>query len=163
MALTLKAEISGLTPSRTIADLDAMGARLHDMRPAFKIAGQIARGSINRNFMEGGRPSKWAPLKPATIRRRRGFGNPQVLRDTGVLMTSIGAENDAYGIYELAPSSLTLGTNVPYAAPHQFGATSGRSHTVVVPARPFMMLQDVDVDRIAQVFEDFISKGDKKA
>ena len=70
MALVLKIAIAGMTTSGTIADLDAVGARIHDMTPAFKAAGMIALQSVNRNFMEGGRPDRWEPLQTSTLERR---------------------------------------------------------------------------------------------
>lgn len=63
--------------------------------------------------------SAWARLKPSTIRGRRkgkGTGDPQILRDTGVLQNSITAARDG-------PMTVRVGTTVPYAPPHQFGAS----------------------------------------
>jgi phage virion morphogenesis protein len=140
-----------------LKDIENRGS---DLQKTFKAAGLVIIESVNRNFIEGGRPTPWAPLKPATIRRRRGWGNPQILRDSGLMMASIGDENDWHGIYRLTPLSLEIGTNAPQAAPHQFGATSGSSHTVVVPARPFMMLQPADADMIARIAADDLVKGE---
>lgn len=54
----------------------------------------------------------WRPLAPATIRRRRG-GSDKPLLDTGRLRNSITHEANSL--------SVLVGTNVEYAAFHQFG------------------------------------------
>ena len=74
-------------------------------------------------------------------------------------MASIGFPSKE-GISVFKPLELRVGTNVPYAAAHQDGATSGKSHTVVVPARPFMLLLPEDVEKIVKVFTEHIA-GDK--
>lgn len=61
----------------------------------------------------------WLPLKPSTIRARRkgkGGGSTKILRDTGVLSNSITAQRTD-------PLTIEMGTTVPYAAAHQFGAS----------------------------------------
>jgi phage gpG-like protein len=98
--------------------------------------------SVQLGFKSGVSPygASWAPL-----RLRQG----QPLRDTGRLLSSIKPAAD--------PAGVTVGTNVSYAAVHQFGATirpkkaGGRlvfsgpggmifARQVKIPARPFMPL-----------------------
>lgn len=63
---------------------------------------------------------RWASLSPATIRRRRNKSN-QPLLDTGRLRNSI--------THEATPTSVRIGTNVEYAAYHQFGTQGLKSAT----------------------------------
>jgi len=74
--------------------------------------------SIRRTFREQGSPANsWMPLAPSTIKsnpKKYGSGH-KLLIDTGRLLNSIG-------ISQTSPDSVTLGTNVKYAAVHQFGS-----------------------------------------
>lgn len=131
-------KITGL--KETTDALSNFGESLQNLVPFLKAAGLVMLESSQRNFMAGGRPG-WAPLTPATIRRRRGQGTPEPLRDTGVLMTSLaplGAD-----VFRLTPLSVEAGTNVPYAGYHQLG--------IGVPARPFLMLQPEDEETILNI------------
>jgi phage virion morphogenesis protein len=133
--------------------LGRLKAALGDLSGFFKSAANVVLESVNRNFIEGGRPTAWKPLKPSSIRRRKGTGNPRILRDTGLLMASIGSRS-GNGVYRLTPHSIEVGTNVPYAAAHQFG-------TKYMAARPFMVVQEKDVDDIVQIALDMITKAAK--
>lgn len=75
--------------------------------PAMKIIGEIVRRSVQRNFEAGGRPTLWK----ASQRARQTGGKTLILRN--ILKRSI--------TYEVQGNSVAVGTNVPYAAAHQFG------------------------------------------
>lgn len=152
---------------------------LGDLSGFFKSAGQVIVSSVNRNFIEGGRPTPWKPLNPATVLQRMqgtkgyrqikrgpnkgritkataeniGAAGFRILRESDVLMASIGAKS-GNGVYRLTPHSLEIGTSVPYAAVHQFG-------TKYIPARPFMVVQEEDVDDIVKIAIDMIAKAAK--
>lgn len=74
---------------------------------------QLLENSVRRNFREGGRPEKWPASKRAD--GDAGYGNEsgQTLVDTARLMNSIIGEGDK--------TSVRVGTNVDYAAAHNFG------------------------------------------
>jgi phage gpG-like protein len=115
--------------------------------------------SSQKNFIDGGRP-KWPELSPITIALRRkgkGAGEPQPLRDTGVLMASIGNKS-SIGIYVLKKDSLRLGTAVSYAAAHQDGvkSTKGFIKGKKIPARPFLVIQDEDETKILDLAGEFV-------
>lgn len=113
-------------------NLRDLAARLRDLSPVLRVAGEelrtLSSDSFRRSREPGGAP--WRPLAASTIaRRRRGSSKP--LLDTGLLANSI--------TYRATRSGVTLGTSVPYAAPHQLGAQgAGRSRRVRIPARPFL-------------------------
>lgn len=131
----------------------------------------LVRESIRRNFKEGGRPQKWPLSKRAEEQRG------QTLIDTKVLMNSItsdATENEA-----------VVGTNVEYAAVHNFGAKKGSFGTVTatirahlrkgvqvrehtrkmnlpwgdIPAREFMLVQDEDWADIREVVGNYLTQG----
>jgi len=49
-----------------------------------------------------------------------------------------------------------VGTNVVYAAIHQFGGKAGRGRKVTIPARPFLKLTDEDLEKILQTVEEYL-------
>jgi phage virion morphogenesis protein len=73
--------------------------------------------SVRRTFREQGSPARsWMPLAPSTIKsdpKKYGTGH-QLLIDSGHLLASIG--------FKPGPNSVTIGTNLVYAAVHQFGS-----------------------------------------
>lgn len=124
--------------------------------------GVLALREHNRYFREEVSPSgaKWAPLAPSTIRRRyesRGRRNRRVfswrvLQDTGMLRMSVtpGTSSADVGIrlgiglefYSAAVGAIRrvdstgfeMGSNLSYAATHQWGDAGGRTLMVIVPS-----------------------------
>lgn len=165
------------------ADLAAMVARCADMTPAMKAVGQLVRTSVVRNFEEEGRPAKWAPLKPSTIKQRGAKG--PILRRKGLAGGLAGSIN-----VEAQRDRAVVGTDKPYAAVHQFGARKGQFGTVMakvgphsrtlpsgkivnvrahtrktavpwgdIPARPYLMVQDEDWPGIQEIIGTFLTQG----
>lgn len=99
-----------------------------------RVAPLIAR-AIERNFDEEGRPVRWPPLTPATLRRKP--AGLKILQLTGRLRRSIETQVEG--------NAIIVSTNVPYAAAHQFGIFRRR-----LPARPFLVLTREDLDDVAQ-------------
>ncbi|MGC8736762.1 MAG: phage virion morphogenesis protein [Dissulfurimicrobium sp.] len=95
--------------------LKGLQARLGDLTPAMRTVARMMESAVQRNFAEGGRPDKWKPSKRA-LRQ-----NGQTLMDTGRLKNSITSRSDA--------TSAEVGTNVEYAAIHQFG---GRTKPTII-------------------------------
>lgn len=140
-----------------------------DMRPAWDDIGEYMLGSIRRNFEAGGRPEKWEALAPTTItgqylqgnrsrkRKRKTSGKAfdkyaggkKVLIDHGELINSITRRVES--------NSVELGSNLAYAAIHQFGGTAGRKHAARIPARPFLMVQDEDWPVITNILEQHLA------
>lgn len=78
-----------------------------DPRPMREI-GVLLGNSIMKTFEVGGRPTAWLPSQRA---QRQGG---QTLLDTGRLMKSAAMP-------EVSGNTITLGSNLPYAAVHQYG------------------------------------------
>lgn len=151
-------------------------ARQADMRPVMAEIGQVIRSSVIKNFQESGRPEKWTPTKILsvylgyTMRRGKRKGRKaytlkggltkgferysegkKTLIDTARLQNSIHPR--AY------KDRAVVGTNVVYAAIHQFGGKAGRGKKVTIPARPFLMVQEEDWAMIKHVIGTYLVGG----
>jgi phage gpG-like protein len=157
--------------------LDILAKRLAELafdtrrveRPLHAI-GVYMIGSVEKNFEAQGRPEKWTPLSPATLRGRRGRGGKgkygktvalgaggtgaKILMDTGRLKNSIKEK-----IQLSTDSSVSIGSNVKYARRQQkgFPRGEGRGHSRT-PARPFLLIQDEDVPKIQEIVLKTIEK-----
>lgn len=93
----------------------------NDLSPAMKaIAGHLEAG-VEQSFAKQAAPdgAAWAKLKPSTVKRRKkkGKGATPILEQDGDLLRSITSDYNA--------ASAVAGTNLVYAATHQFGAKKG--------------------------------------
>lgn len=127
------------------------------------------RESTLERFRQGKGPDgrRWR----ASIRVVQGGG--QTLVDTAQLRNSIHTRSDASGF--------AVGTNVKYAATHQFGEPgrtirarrkkclrfqvggrwiSKKKVRVTIPARPFLGLSEEDMQEMRATVEDFIGRDD---
>lgn len=107
----------GLTLTLDRAGFDATISKLlagvTDFSPVSGAIATLLENSVRRNFREGGRPNTWPASKRAD--GQAGYGNEsgQTLVDTARLMNSIVGIGDK--------DSAQVGTNVDYAAAHNFG------------------------------------------
>jgi phage virion morphogenesis protein len=141
--------------------LSSLSQQLDGLRPLLEdVKGRLLL-SVQQNFTAGGRPRAWTPLARSTLANRRGT-SARILRDTGRLQNSITGR--------IENRSVIVGSNVLYARVHQEGATlqipevrarpgkvlrfvvngqvvysrRARAHSVRVPARPYLLLQESD-------------------
>jgi len=107
----------GLTLTLDRAGFDATISRLlagvQDFSPVTGAIAQLLENSVRRNFRDGGRPEKWPASKRADGQAGYGKESGQTLVDTARLMNSIIGVGDK--------DSVRVGTNVAYAAAHNFG------------------------------------------
>ncbi|GHU47399.1 hypothetical protein AGMMS50289_22520 [Betaproteobacteria bacterium] len=98
--------------------LQELAGKLKDARPLFKVIAGILESQTEENFAAQGRPH-WVPLSAATVKSRmkrsKGGSVLKILQDRGILAGSISAD---YG-----SDYAMVGSNVKYAAIHQFGGT----------------------------------------
>src|SRR5688572_21522953 len=112
---------------------------LADARPLMEVWGEIAYASMIENFEQGGRPP-WRPLSPVTIGLK---GHDRIL---------IGRTGNLRRLtVKPGSQSVEIGTSPAardYAAIQQFGGQAGRNKKVTIPARPYLVLQDEDVEEM---------------
>lgn len=110
-----------------------------------------------------GRP--WPPLSPATLlgevgrdrakgglsaRAQRRVALRKPLIRTGRLRASIA--------WKVAGNAIAVGTNLVYAAIHQFGGRAGRGRKVRIPARPFLGLTEEDRQEAEALLLEWLSR-----
>lgn len=107
---------------------------------------------IEKERFDSGGKGEWAPLSPgyAAWKEKNYPGQPLLVRED-ILRSSLTGD-DYFSVVEMEPMGLTVGTNVPYAAAHQYGG--GR-----LPARPVMDLDDSDVGRVAQIMRQYLDRA----
>jgi len=143
--------------------LNFLRMQLHDTEPLMNNVAGIMLNSTKENFAAGGRPA-W--LKSARVKLHGG----KTLMKSNVLFRSIQVKTGrGYAL---------VGTNIKYAAIHQFGgdirrrgivsaadfrpfdgkATKLGSYSVGgMPARPFLLLTDQDKDLIRKAAADYLA------
>lgn len=133
---------------------DLMG----DTTPIMSVIGTALVGSTHQRFISQTDPdgAAWQALNKEYAATKR---NSRILTESGRLRDSINSQASA--------DEVRVGTNVIYAAPHQFGATIkpvSASHlmfrmgdrfvmvdSVTLPARPFLGISADDETEIAEI------------
>lgn len=125
------------------------------LEPFFDAVEMHMIDSLTQNFESGGRPQKWHPLAPMTIKLK---GSSGILQDKGHLKGSINASNTEKGNL-----SLKIWAGEKHGLYHQyidqdpmdqFGMTSKGKNKM--PMRPFILFQDEDIKEIEQILVKFI-------
>ncbi|MEW9901041.1 phage virion morphogenesis protein [Chitinivorax sp. PXF-14] len=166
--IELKIDAAQLTSA-----LERLARAAADASPVMRVVAGIMHEAVMQNFDQGGRPA-WAGLKPATLaqKRKQGYSATPLTRRGGgqSLRSSITSQADG--------NSAMVGTNVKYAAIHQFGGQT-RPHVIRpknkkalafggrvvrsvnhpgsnIPARPFLRLTDADEAKIVGKVSDYL-------
>ena len=129
------------------ARLLALQSKLADPSPAMAEIAELMLNGVHDRFDSETAPDggRWKALSAATIARRG--GRATILRERGRLIGSIHPASDR--------SSARVGTNLVYGAIHQFGGEAGRGHATTIPARPYLGFSGGDLDRIADILQDW--------
>lgn len=134
---------------QVITNLRRIVKELNNPTPALKLVGALAQRAIQRNFRNQRDPQgkPWARLAPATIkaRRNRNKSSIQILVDSARLKNSLTTPD----ALQVSASEVRIGTNVKYAAIHNFGAgarSSVKTHRSfgAIPKREFMGVSKED-------------------
>lgn len=126
------------------AAIELLGEELDDFsEPLAASLELVIIPSIAKNFAAEGRP-QWAPLADSTLVKRP--PGPILFR-TGKLFQATQERSN----WDVGRDSISLTgiDSVNYAPFHQFG-------TREMPARPYVMYQDEDVEQIVEIFEIWI-------
>ena len=174
----------GMLKNREVKEgLKSLSAKLSNLQKPMAKAGIIMLSSIDENFEQEGRPEKWKPIAPITKAFRRKKSD-RILQDTGQLRRSITMRPAADGMsvkvgtsqphayklqfggiasgispYVIVPKKkkalhFNIGGREIFARRVQFPGLSGRR----IPPRPFVMMQNEDMDKIHILFKDYIDK-----
>lgn len=113
------------------AALGRVIASLHDTTPLMRALSEIMIDASARAFETASDPATGAPWKPLSASRQRqrakkGRSVANILQDSGLLVGSITRPSGQGAVREIGPDHALVGTNVPYAAAHQFGAVIQR-------------------------------------
>lgn len=139
-------------------DLDALGVDIRSFRePLKRCIQQVMIPSIRQNFDSSGRPP-WAPYAASTLEFHEMLGEAM---SRGLLIRSGALRGAAttLNIWSLSQEEAKfngLPGGVWYGNLHQTGGKSGKTGTM--PARPFVMFQDEDGDKIVEVFAKWLDE-----
>lgn len=138
-----------------MAAFNRLIASANDLSPAMRKVAGILADATERAFEMEQDPvtgASWAPLKPSTVKRRKGDAHP-ILQQSGQLAASVQSTSGR--------DFAQAGTNKEYAATHQFGARKGKFGATRrgvpipwgdIPARPFLGIGERDKEAIIDVF-----------
>lgn len=130
--------------------------RINDLTPLMREIGPILEDAAQKAFEDEASPDGvgWKKLSEVTIALRTESGHwpGKKLQVSGELAESI--------TWQATPSSVTVGTNVIYAAVQQFGAEKREFKGVApwgdIPARPFLGLSDDSRDDIRELVVRYV-------
>ncbi len=152
----------GIEMRQLLRGLGEAAKRGRDMQPAWSSVGALLLKSVRDNFDSSGRPTPWQPLsvksllnigggarRARTARGRRAIAGHKILiGQSGLLINSINFVADRNGV--------VVGSNLIYAATHQYGRTTGRG--APIPARPYLVLQQEDESAINKVIANYLTE-----
>ena len=125
-----------------------------DAAAAMAAIGEALRTSTLERFDRGKTP-EGRPWK-TSIRARQDGG--KTLVDQGVLRSQIHVESSSKGA--------VIGSNLIYAATHQFGdrnrtirTRNGQVFHISIPARPFLGVTEEDMQEISHIMEGAVTGG----
>lgn len=134
-----------------------------DLQKPLAEIGEIILSSIEENFLQEGRyksadtwhggTNRWVDLAESTKEQRRKKGKwpgKKLQMSQGGLAASITAN--------ISGDTLEIGTNKVYGAIQQLGGKAGRNRSVNIPARPFLVVQDNDLDEAIDILGNHITK-----
>ncbi|WP_299427210.1 phage virion morphogenesis protein [uncultured Meiothermus sp.] len=153
---------------RIQGDLKELNRRVRSLaqvrldRVAANVGEALVSSTIQR-FMEQKDPTgqPWQPLAAATVaprardftkggRLRKGveerLQGRKILIQSARLRNSITSKRDG--------TAVAVGTNVVYAAIHQFGGMAGRGRRVRIPARPYLGVSRADQAEITRILQE---------
>lgn len=122
-----------------------------NLRPAMASIGEHMLNVTEERFRAEKSPAGagWRALSPATKAQKK-KNKDKILTEYGNLRRRI--------IYSAKKSSMAFGTNVKYAAIHQFGGKAGRGRKVTIPARPYLGFNQFDEAQAYQILRKYLEE-----
>ena len=167
--------------------LDKLAQRLDDMTPAMKRIANQLEATVKRNFREGGRPEKWKPSKRVLKHggqtlRETGRLRSSITPDHGRNYAEVGTSVEYAPTHQFGAKKGEFGRKKVTIKAHRRkvksrdirkgrhlvakGVTFVKEHERImefpwgdIPARPFMVVPDEDMEDIKDILVRFIFKG----
>lgn len=137
--------------------LKAMHRRGENLQPVFDEIGKLIRESVDENFQEGGRHNgnpesifggseRWEEVSEKWARRKLQLGGDpdNILLLDGNLVGSLD--------HEASKDEVVISAGMEYAERQHHGGGG-------IPARPFLVIQEEDLDEILEDLSKFIVSG----
>lgn len=155
-ALELTVAIPGLQPL-TVA-LSRLRTDIADWRPFWeqRFAPFFYRQTLENFVLEGaGTGGRWAPLSPAyALWKARRFPGTGILVRSGALKASLTQPKAEGAVFRAGPTSLEIGTSIPYAMAHQNPKPGSR-----LPQRPPLRVDDAFMRVVGKSLQQYVQEA----
>lgn len=118
---------------------------------------QLLKAGV-RSLVRGRKPGFRTLLHAAREVKASGKLEPTLIR-TRTLLDSFGVKGGHMAIEEVGRDRAEFGSNVPYAAIHEFGGMTGRGHKANIPARPYFHFDEQDEARIGELMDEHLTRA----
>lgn len=154
-----------------IAGLEALGAKIENLRPLMKEIGELLVASTKARFLTSTAPdgTPWEPNAQATYLAllgktsgnitkkgllsargaRRVMGKRPLIGESRRLSKEIAYQADA--------RSVEISSSLVYSAIHQFGGQAGRGGQARIPPRPYLGLSEQDRARAESAVRAYLA------
>ena len=123
--------------------LKELSSKLKNTKPLLNQIGHTLIDQVEENF-----ENESFFGKPWTISKRAKKEGGKTLQDTARLASSVD--------FEVSGNTLRVGTNVEYAAIHQFGGNAGRGRKTLIKPRPFLPIDPHTKELPKEVEEEIL-------
>ncbi len=132
-----------LGTSTVAKELNKLIQQSSNLDPAFRDIGEYLLESTQQRFVDQQAPDgePWEPLSPKTLAKKK--RQDRVLTETGTLADTLN--------YQLGANQLQFGSNMEYAATHQFGREADG-----IVARPFLGIAPFEQKEILAILQDHL-------
>ncbi len=161
--MQIEIEIQGLDKAKKVFNQLQEFTTAEYQKRVMTTIGEMTRNKIEESFEFKKSPfgDDWQPLKPSTIKAKKGKGD--ILRFSGDLADkwNIEATSSRVGVFGNATAK-----SYPYGAVHQYGTSkAGRNRKTKIPARRFLPIDDSGVieNGLKEEIEDLLVEELKKA
>jgi len=136
-------EVSVVGASAIANALNQLLQQSGNLNPALADIGEYLLDSTQQRFVDQQAPdgTPWDPVSPKTLKKKK--RKDRVLTETGTLADTLN--------YQLGANQLMLGSNLEYAATHQFGREADG-----IPARPFLGIAPFEQTEILAILQDHL-------
>lgn len=125
-------------------------AKVENLSPVLGDIGEYLQLSHREHFdnQQGPDGQSWQTLSPNYLKQKPKNAH-QILRLNDIMRDTLA--------YHVDPDELVFGSNMEYAAIHQFGGTSDmKPQLAAIPARPFLGLSNQDEQEVIEILKAFL-------